>query len=477
MSLSRKSSVILAAWQKVSIRFLPFADAASANLPLGRLLRLSMFQLTVGMAAVLLTGTLNRVMIIELGVPTSLVALMVAIPVLAAPFRVLMGYRSDTYVSALGWRRVPFIWMGTLLQFGGLSFMPFALLLLQSQTHGPEWAGPVSAALAFLLTGTGMHMAQTAGLALATDLAPKETRPRVVALVYVVLLIGMIIASVSFGYLLTEFSPKRLIQVIQGAASVTLVINVIALWKQEARNPGRTRADREMPSFAEAQAAYRTDPRTTRLLLGVGLGSMAFAMQDVLLEPYGGEILGLSVAQTTYLTALWATGTLVGFGLAGRLLHKQFDMHRVAAAGALAGIFAFAAVIFAAPLGSPALFRIGTMVIGFGGGLFAVCTMLAAMDQADRSDSGFAIGAWSAVQATAIGVGLALGGLIRDGVNALAMDGVLGVALASPATGYGIVYHIEIILLFACLIVLGPLVGTRRSTLEMKRFGLVDLPG
>ncbi len=479
MKLSRANAAIVGAWQSVSIRFLPFSDAASRDLPLGRLLRLSMFQLSVGMAAVLLTGTLNRVMVIELGVPTWLVALMVAIPVMAAPFRVLMGYRSDTYVSALGWRRVPFIWLGTLLQFGGLSFMPFALLILQSQTHGPEWIGPVAAAAAFLLTGTGMHMTQTAGLALATDLAPKETRPRVVALVYVALLVGMIVSSVAFGLLLTDFSPKRLIQVIQGAAAVTVVINVISLWKQEARNPTRTRAGRTVPTFAEAQAAYRADPRTTRLLIGVGLGSMAFAMQDVLLEPYGGEILGLSVAQTTYLTALWAGGTLAGFALAGRLLQKHFDMYRVAAMGALAGVFAFAAVILAAPMESAALFRLGAVVIGFGGGLFAVCTMLAAMELADGSDSGFAIGAWSAVQATAIGTGLALGGIIRDGVNALAVSGALGESLASPATGYGVVYHIEIVLLFLGLAVLGPLVGKDRSTgtARARQFGLVDLPG
>jgi BCD family chlorophyll transporter-like MFS transporter len=48
-------------------RWLPFADAASADLSLGPLLRLSLFQLSTGMAIVLLTGTLNRVMVVELG--------------------------------------------------------------------------------------------------------------------------------------------------------------------------------------------------------------------------------------------------------------------------------------------------------------------------------------------------------------------------------------------------------------------------
>ena len=100
--------------QKVTTRFLPFADAASEGLPQGQLLRLSLFQISVGMAQVLLLGTLNRVMIVELGVPATIVALMIASPVLVAPFRALLGFRSDTHRSAIGWKRVPYLWFGTL---------------------------------------------------------------------------------------------------------------------------------------------------------------------------------------------------------------------------------------------------------------------------------------------------------------------------------------------------------------------------
>ena len=166
--MSQQRSTFVEFWQTVGTKFLPFADAASEDLPLARLLRLSLFQVSVGMAAVLLTGTLNRVMILELGVPTSLVAIMVSLPFLFAPARALIGYKSDTHRSLLGWRRVPYIWFGSLTQFGGLAIMPFALLLLHSQSLGPSWAGPVAAAAAFLITGIGIHMVQTAGLALAT---------------------------------------------------------------------------------------------------------------------------------------------------------------------------------------------------------------------------------------------------------------------------------------------------------------------
>ena len=92
-----------------SARFLPFSDAASAELPLGQLLRLSLFQVSAGMASVLLLGTLNRVMIVELSVAAIVVAAMIALPVLVAPFRALLGFRSDTYRSAIGWKRIPYM--------------------------------------------------------------------------------------------------------------------------------------------------------------------------------------------------------------------------------------------------------------------------------------------------------------------------------------------------------------------------------
>ncbi|MEN0040758.1 MAG: BCD family MFS transporter [Pseudomonadota bacterium] len=470
-------------WRNVGTGFLPFADAASEQLPLTRLLRLSLFQVVVGMIAVLLTGTLNRVMVLELGVPVTLVAVMVALPFLFAPARALVGHKSDTHKSLLGWKRVPYIWFGTLTAFGGLAIMPFALLLLHSQTLGPTWAGPVAAAIAFFCTGAGIHTVQTAGLALATDIAPAETRPRVVALLYVMLLVGMFVSAITFSWLLAEFSAQRLIQVVQGAAAVTMVLNVIALWKQEARQPSQTAPDRATLSFAQSWAAYREDPRSLRLLVAVGMGTLGFSMQDVLLEPYGGEVLGLTVSQTTLLTAMFAAGTLVGFALAGRGLGKGNDPYRMAAHGTMAGIVAFTCVIFAGPLESATLFRIGTALIGFGGGLFAVGMLTACMEMADSTDdrtgSGLALGAWGAVQASAVGIGLAGGGIIRDIVAGLSNSGAFGSAFTDAALGYSVVYHLEIGILFASLIAIGPLVGWTNADIPRteKKIGLADLPG
>jgi MFS transporter, BCD family, chlorophyll transporter len=470
--------------QKLSGNWLPFADAASDDLPLGQLLRLGMFQVSVGMASVLLLGTLNRVMIVELSVPALVVALMIALPVLIAPFRALLGFRSDNHRSAIGWKRVPYLWFGSLWQMGGLAIMPFALIVLGGdQILGPDWAGEVLAALAFLMTGLGLHMTQTAGLALASDRATDETRPRVVALLYVMFLVGMGLSAVIVGWLLRDFSDLRLIRVVQGCAVVTLTLNLVALWKQEKVRPmsAAERAEPK-PKFADAWADLMRGGQAGRLLAVVAIGALGFNMQDVLLEPYGGEVMGLSVSQTTLLTAMWASGALAGFALAARWLSRGIDPYRMAGRGILAGIAAFCAVIFAAPLSSPALFYMGACGIGFGGGLFSVATLTAAMTMpaGGLAGRGLALGAWGAAQATAAGLSIAIGGGLRDGVGHLAQSGALGPALNDASFGYSFVYHTEIGLLFATLIVLGPLVRTVILNPEQMRssgkIGIADFP-
>jgi len=414
------------------------------------------------MALVLLVGTLNRVMIVELDVPAALVGVMLALPLVFAPFRALIGYKSDTHRCELGWRRVPFIWRGTLLQFGGFAFMPFALLVLAGKgdaANAPLWIGQSTAAIAFLLVGAGVHTVQTAGLALATDLTPQESHPKVVGLMYVMLLLGMIVSALAFGAALVDFSPGRLVQVIQTAAVVTVVLNIAAMWKQETRNPPRGRAQPAAdPSFGESWQAFCQGEQTIRRLVVVGLGTMAFGMADILLEPFGGQILDLNVSATTRLTALFAVGGLVGFGIASSVLGRGANPYRMAQNGALIGLPAFALVIVADPLGITSLFLIGNFLIGFGAALFGHGTLTATMNRAPKSQAGLALGAWGAVQATAAGLAVALSGAIRDLVTYFAArtGGMFG--LTELEVGYFSVYGLEILLLLVTIVASLPLI-------------------
>ena len=104
---------------------------------------------------------------------------------------------------------------------------------------------------------------------------------------------GMMISGIILSSLLEPFSQIKLIQVIQGVAVLTFCLNMLALWKQEARSPSKTANHPVHPSFANAWRELTSDLNVRRFL-ALAVGTIAFSMQDVILEPYGGEILAMS---------------------------------------------------------------------------------------------------------------------------------------------------------------------------------------
>ena len=365
---------------------------------------------------------------------------------LIAPARALIGYRRTTTAPLAG---VAFHFSGRTTCRWWLAFA------LRLDPDDLLHSGP-----AFLVqlpqwrlstTGLGMHVAQTAGLALATDLASEETRPRVVALLYLMLLIGMIGSALIFAALLKDFGYVRLIQVIQSAAVITLFLNVVAMFKQEVRRPDLTAHALARPTFSSAWRDFITLPQARRLLWALGLGTMGFTMQDILLEPYGAQVLALSVSGTTMLTAIFAGGMVLALMTTSRSLANGTDPILIASIGVLFGVAAFSFVCFSALANSRLLFQIVAIFIGFGHGLFAVGMLTAAMMFGGRKMAGLTLGAWGAVQATATGVAVFSGGAIRDLVGSWGEMGLLGMAMRSPAAGYLSVYVFEIALLFLAL--------------------------
>lgn len=476
------SERLINVWRNVNTGWLPFADVATDDVPLSRLMRLALFQLSVGMVQTLFVGTLNRVMILELNVPASLVAIMLAIPLLVAPFRALVGFKSDTHRSILGWKRVPYLWLGTQMQFGGLAIMPFALLVLSEKGgQGPLWVAYAGTGLAFLLVGAGAHTTQTAGLALATDIVDEEKRPRVIALMYLMMLMGTLVSALVLERLLQDFTPFKLIQVIQGTAVFTVVCNAFSLWKQEVRVRGVVEYQKgeRRPLFRDAWRTFSQGGQAVRLLVAVGLGFFAFNLQDVLLEPYGGEILKFTVAETTALTAIMAFGAVLAFAWSANVMRTTTDPIRLASQGALIGIFGFALIAAASVSTSAFLFRVGVMMIGFGEGLFGVGTLSYAMGIRDASQHGIALGAWGAVFATAEGLSFAISGVTKDWLSHLVSQQTFGPGISSPAAPYTAVYITEIVVLCCTVLALGSLgrrTADREAVDSSRPFGLADIP-
>ncbi len=233
------------------------------------------------------------------------------------------------------------------------------------------------------------------------------------------------------------------------------MLNVTALWKQEARDRHRKRAETPI-TFQSAWATLSHSGHAVRRLVAVGFGTMAFNMEEVLLEPFGGEILQLSVGSTTTLSATLATGALSGFALASVVLGRGYDPFRMASIGAWVGIPAFLAVMASAAMQSTLLFALGTGLIGLGSGLFGHGTLTATMHAAPPNQTGLALGTWGAVQATAAGLAIAMGGMLRDVVA----------SQSTPVMGYLWVYALEVLLLIATIVAMLPLLRRNPSPLS-----------
>ena len=295
-------------------------------------------------------------------------------------------------------------------------------------------------------------MVQTVGLALATDLVKEEDHPKVVGLMYVMLLVGMVVSALVYGALLKDYTPGRLIQAIQGSAVVTVALNLAALWKQEARDRVRAQQMQIAPRlrFRDAWAELMQGRGMVRLMVVIGCGTFGFGMADVLLEPYGGQALGYSVAETTRLTALLAGGTLAGFAYASYALGQGRPAVPLGRVGALIGVPGFAAIILSSSLGGSTLFLLGVLATGLGAGLFGHATLTATIRSAPANRVGLALGAWGAVQATCAGIGVALAGIVRDVFAAQSA----GLSVEAP---YVFVFTAEIVFLIVAVLVALPL--------------------
>ena len=238
--------------------------------------------------------------------------------------------------------------------------MPFALIVLSGDTQRPGLVvGQAGAALAFLLVGAGLHTVQTVGPGAGDRSRAAANRARASWPCSASCCCSAWSSAPSlFGALLATFQPDRLIQVIQGAAVATMLLNCIALWKQEPRDPRRRGPTCRAPAFRESWTTLQPRAATRRgCWWRSGSARPPSACRTSCWSPMAARSCTSPSAATTILTAAWPRAALAGFGpRRAQCSAGRRPAIGVAALGALAGIAAFSAVIFAAPLESPLLF-------------------------------------------------------------------------------------------------------------------------
>ena len=402
--------------------------------------RLALFSIAYGLSGALIGGTLNRIMIADIGLPASLVALFFAVPLIISPVRVWLGYRSDGF-PIFGKRREPYIVLGAIAI--GLGIIAASSVTASATNATALFV--LSGILSFLLYGLGRNLAHNTYQALISDRYTGTYRTRAVTFYEVATLLGSVMGAGFIGKALETFEPARLMSVSIGVAVVILVLAILASIGQETKNQVvQTAAEqaRKIPFQQVLRDVVLADPQVRTLFTLVIFTFIGTLAQDALLEPYGGLVLGMSVGETTRLTMYWGLGVLASMLLSGLLLIKWLGHMNLMRAGIVVSILVFIGLIVTGMAGNAGIFKNLVFVMGLGTGLAGAGMLSSIISFTTPIRAGMLMGVWGVANMVGHAVGNLLGGAIVDGVR---------FATGSALTAYASLFAMEAAMLAIAL--------------------------
>ncbi|HEY43070.1 MAG TPA: BCD family MFS transporter [Anaerolineae bacterium] len=410
------------------------------SLPLLRLIRLGLRQFAAGMLSVLAVGILNRVMKVEMGLDLRLISMVIGIHYFAAPLAIPLGHRSDRH-PYFGFHRTPYILVGTLITAAATIAAPSVALNLES-TDGSLPAALLAGAV-FLLLGTGMYTTGTAYLSLIADLTPERERGKAVAVVWSMMMIG-ILAGVFLGVgILEQYSQDRLIALFVIMGAIVMGLTLISVWGIEP--PLHAMPSSDAITGRQAWALMISGRQTRIFFLFLFSGILFLFLQNVVLEPFGGDVLGMSVGETTRFNAFQMVGVLSGMALAGSWLSNRWGNKLTVGMGLLISSISFIALGLVSLTHGTHWVNMIVLLMGFGMGLFNVGGLAIMMGMSVGGRTGIYMGAWTLAQAMANGLASVGGGLVHDVVLLISN---------SEAVAYASIFFLEafgLIVTFALL--------------------------
>ncbi len=383
----------------------------SAGLGWGGIVRLGLVQSALGAIVMLATSVLNRIMVVEYALAASIPAGLVAWHYAVQLSRPKWGHGSD-----IGNRRTPWIVGGMgVLALGGLIATNAALMMASSPV-----AGFVLALVGYSMIGAGVGAAGTSLLAmLASHVAPTR-RPAAAATTWVMMIAGIVVTAAIVGQLLDPFSPARLATVASGVVMAAFLLTLAAVWRVE-RVIERPATAAPPLAFKAAMATVWDDRVARHFTIFVFVSMLAYATQDMILEPMAGIVFGFTPGQSTSLTAAQHAGVLIGMVLVGALggfsRQRGTDMRRWVVGGCVGSALALLMLCAGIMQGNGWPLAATVFALGFANGVFAVAAIAAMMDLAGAhggGSEGTRMGLWGAAQAMAFGAGGLLGAVGLD---------------------------------------------------------------
>ncbi len=436
----------------------PFSVAPEQppRIPLWQMFRLGLFQMGLGMLSLLTLGVLNRVMIDELAIPAGITGAVLAMYQFVAPVRVWFGQLSDSR-PVFGMHRTGYVWIGSALfilcLFGGVQVIWQVGESLG--LSGVTWGWIALAALVFAVYGLCVGSSSTPFAALLVDVSDEDNRSQLVGIVWSMLMVGIVVGAIVSSQLLEGLTPEtlqssmnRLFLIVPGIIFGVALLATFGVERRYSRFHLRSAsAGREDQITLGAALRVLTASRQTGIFfLFLMLMTLGLFIQQPVLEPYGGEVFGLSISQTTQLNAVWGTGILIGIPATGFLIVPRVGKLQATRIGCLAVALSFGITIAVGFGGSADLLRLGLFLFGLASGVTTNGAVSLMLDLTVAEMAGTFIGAWGLAQALSQALATVIGGTLLDLGKWL---------LPSTVWAYAGVFGVEALVMVGAVVVLG----------------------
>lgn len=410
------------------------------------IVRLGLVQMCLGAVVVLMTSTLNRLMVVELSLAATLPGALVAIHYLVQISRPKWGFLSDIQGNRTKW-----IILGMIILAAGANLAALCIPLYSFNAT----AATILSFFAYTLIGIGVGASGTSLLALLATHTIQHRRAAAATITWLMMIFGIAVTATVVGKLLDPYSIERLIKIVFGLTVITVAITFVSTLNIERGLSTVNKNINKSQSFLTGLKVIWSNSQTKRFSVFVFLSMTAYFMQELILEPYAGIVFSFTPGQSTSLSGMQNGGVFLGMLAVGIACtgFKFGALKNWVWAGCMGSCISLVLIALAGQ--SPEIVPLAPLVFGLGifNGMFAVAAIGSMMSLASQNNDrreGTRMGLWGAAQAIAAGFGGLLGTILVD---------LLRLTNFSHADAYGTVFIFE-----AALFALAASIATRSIT-------------
>ncbi len=393
-------------------------------------------------------------MISDFGLPSWPVSLLLAIRYLLVPVSLWAGFISDRH-PLWGLHRSPYIWLGRSMMVMSLPCIALSLDFFTGTRMPP--IGWTLAAIGFTAYGFGGLLSGSPFIALVRDSTPYEKRGMAMTMVETFMIACFPLAAIFFGSMMEHYSSERFWLL----TFITMSVGGF-FWFFSTLGIERTVAGYRVTDSSLWDAGLRDSVRkalqnsNTRIFfVFLAVAALSAWMQDAILEPFGADVFEYSAGQTTRFSAYWMTATLLVLIISSLLLRRRRpeSLSGVASLGLAIMSTGMAGLAVSAWLKHPECVTGSLVLFGIGFGIYTFAGLNLMMVMTTDSNAGLLLGLWTIAQVVARGVGISLGGILRD---------VFGLWFHSIPAAYAAVFGLQALGLFAAILLL--------QRIDLRRF-------